>query len=55
MLIMSMALPANRYRKASIRLICDQKFLLSIVLGIIKLHAKSLLSSPSDFLLRTKN
>ena len=54
MLIISMALPANRYRNASIRLICDQGFLLSIVLGITS-SVQVFLSSPSVFLLRTKN
>jgi hypothetical protein len=34
MLIISIALPANRYRNASIRLIWVQNFLLSIALGI---------------------
>lgn len=54
MLIISMALPANRYRNASIRLICGQDFLLSIVLGITS-SVQVFLSSPSVFLLRTKS
>jgi hypothetical protein len=53
MLIISMALPANRYRNASIRLSCDQNFLLSIVLGIIR-SVYVLLSNPSGFLPMTK-
>ena len=54
MLIISMALPAKKYRNASIRLICDQNFLLSIVLGI-KSSVHVSLSRPSVFLLRTKS
>ena len=54
MLIISMALPASRYRNRSIRLICDQNFLLSIILGIISsVHVS--MSSLSVFMLRTKS